>query len=89
MNQTPGVNVVGTRATGSYPTACVCWNCQKQVVTRVEKKNGLLTWLICGGTCLVGCFFGCCLIPFCVDACKDTVHICPNCSNVLGEQKLI
>ncbi|UJR17496.1 hypothetical protein I4U23_004391 [Adineta vaga] len=78
-----------TRVSGSIPVQCVCWNCKKQIVTRTEKKNGLVTWLGCGGLILFGCVFGCCLIPFCVDACKDTIHMCPNCNTILGEDKLL
>ncbi|CAF1969129.1 unnamed protein product [Rotaria magnacalcarata] len=78
---------------GDYPVQCVCTNCQQHIVTRVETKNGLLTWGSCGGICLFGapfgCFLGCCLIPFCIDALKDKVHFCPNCSVVLGEQKAL
>jgi hypothetical protein len=38
---------------------------------------------------LVGCWLGCCLIPFCVDDCKDTTHTCVNCQRVIGQKKLI
>ena len=49
------------------------------IITRVERDSGMFTWLISGGICLVGCFFpilwfGCCLIPFCMDDFKDTKH---------------
>ena len=30
------------------------------------------------------CFFGCCLIPFCINEVKDCTHTCPNCKNFLG-----
>lgn len=60
---------------GDYPVPCTCSHCGKQVVTRTEKKNGLLTWLICGGLVLIG-FWLCCCIPFCVDACKVRLSLC-------------
>ncbi|CAF0917387.1 unnamed protein product [Adineta ricciae] len=71
---------------GDYPMQCTCPHCARQIVTRTEKKNGLLVWLICGGLVLFG-FWLCCCIPFCVDSCKDTEHYCPNCSAVLGVNK--
>lgn len=53
-----------------YPVRCICSSCGHTIVTRLEKQNGLLTWLIVGTLVLLGCWLGCCLIPFCVDGCK-------------------
>ena len=43
-------------------------------MTEATYRPGLLTWLIAGGVCLVGCWLGCCLIPFCIDGVQDVEH---------------
>ncbi|CAF1378555.1 unnamed protein product [Adineta steineri] len=73
---------------GNYPMQCTCAQCRRQIVTRTEKKIGLLTWLLFGGLLFIG-FWPCACIPFCVDECKDTAHYCPSCSALLGVGKKI
>eukprot|EP01089_Gocevia_fonbrunei_P015821 TRINITY_DN4742_c0_g1_i1.p1 TRINITY_DN4742_c0_g1~~TRINITY_DN4742_c0_g1_i1.p1 ORF type:complete len:122 (-),score=14.46 TRINITY_DN4742_c0_g1_i1:86-403(-) len=68
-----------------FPQRHVCQFCGSHIVTETETKAGLLTWLTSGIICLVGGGCGCCLIPFCVDALKDTVHYCPNCERQVGK----
>ncbi|CAF1283821.1 unnamed protein product [Rotaria sordida] len=72
---------------GDMPVQCTCPHCYQIIVTRVEKREGLLPWLICGGILLMGGWLGCCLIPFCIDSLKDTEHYCPHCAALLGSQR--
>ncbi|XP_038127775.1 cell death-inducing p53-target protein 1 homolog [Cyprinodon tularosa] len=81
------VTVVQPRPTDA-PGSMLCPHCQTRVVTSIEYKLGLLTWLIVGSLFIIG-VWPCCLIPFCVNACKDVQHSCPQCNNVLHIHKLL
>ncbi|XP_033630669.1 cell death-inducing p53-target protein 1 homolog [Asterias rubens] len=67
------------------PCTMNCPNCNNLVTTVTHKEIGLMVWLMVGGMILVGLWLGCCLIPFCIDGIKDTVHTCPNCKHTLGK----
>ena len=47
---------------GDRSQQSICPNCQATVMTQVHHETGLITWLIAGGLCLVGCSLGCCLV---------------------------
>ncbi|XP_046577318.1 cell death-inducing p53-target protein 1-like isoform X7 [Haliotis rubra] len=66
------------------PVQTQCPHCAAQIVTATHYDNGTFTWVICLILCLVGCDFFCCLIPFCVDGCKDVIHTCPNCKAMVA-----
>lgn len=66
------------------PVRCTCPSCRANIVTHLNFESGIATWLISGGLCLLGLGAGCCLIPFCVNACKDVEHHCPNCRAFIG-----
>jgi len=69
---------------GIIPQQCTCQFCGENVITRTRLKPGLLAWISAGFLCLFGCFLGCCLIPFCVDAFQDVEHQCPHCHRIVG-----
>jgi len=74
---------------GKHSQLVQCPNCRAEIMTRTNHDSGVLTWLMCAGLCLIGCDAGCCLIPFCLDSCKDVIHECPNCNYQIGKRKLI
>lgn len=47
-----------------------CPSCGHVVLTSVSREPSALTWLACLGLSLIGCVYGCCLLPFCLDDCK-------------------
>ncbi|TMS36520.1 hypothetical protein L596_003666 [Steinernema carpocapsae] len=72
---------------GPRPMSMTCPNCTQPVVTRTTANAGLLTFLLSLGLVLIGCFMGCCLIPFCIEDCQDIHHFCPNCNAFIGVYK--
>ena len=78
-------NVLVRQTFREVPVRLNCPKCNADIMTATTYEVGMLTWLACGGMCLVGLWLGCCLIPFCVDACKDVVHTCPNCQQMVGK----
>lgn len=62
-----------------FSVRCQCPHCRAEVQTATYYETGTLTWVLCFVIFVVGCFMGCCLIPFCMDGAKDVVHTCPSC----------
>uniref|UniRef100_F1LED3 Lipopolysaccharide-induced tumor necrosis factor-alpha factor n=1 Tax=Ascaris suum TaxID=6253 RepID=F1LED3_ASCSU len=79
----PTTIYVSSLVFGAHAVNLCCPHCQAQILTQTVGRAGLLTWLICGGLALVGCWL-CCPIPFCVASCQDVEHYCPKCRRLLG-----
>ena len=76
--------VVGQPIFRDSPVTMVCSACHATITTSTYFTAGACTWLACLGLFFIGCSGGCCLIPFCVDGCKDVEHRCPNCQKIVG-----
>lgn len=92
LNSTTGTSLPGQSSVPfgqayfltSQPVYIVCVNCGQHAYTKTDPESGLFTYLACFSIALCGAFCGCCLIPFCIEECKDTVHYCQNCNLKLG-----
>uniref|UniRef100_A0A673H3F3 LITAF domain-containing protein n=1 Tax=Sinocyclocheilus rhinocerous TaxID=307959 RepID=A0A673H3F3_9TELE len=56
-----------------------CPFCRQYITTDVTTKAGSAAYIVCLISILFCCLAGCCVIPFCMDRCKDVVHKCPKC----------
>lgn len=84
-----GTNVVIVQQPqlGFTPTMTTCPHCHQTVQTTVGYTSGGLTWIAAGVLCLMGCWLGCCLIPFCINDCQDACHSCPNCKKIIANKR--
>ncbi|XP_047388745.1 lITAF domain-containing protein isoform X3 [Sciurus carolinensis] len=71
------------RISSSLPMRTLCPYCGNYIVTVTTAVPGLLTWLLCSGLLVFGCFLGCCLVPFFVKSLMDVSHSCPVCKHEL------
>ncbi|KTF92552.1 hypothetical protein cypCar_00014375 [Cyprinus carpio] len=66
-----------------------CPFCHQYITTEVTTKAGSAVYIVCLISILFCCIAGCCVIPFCLDRCKDVVHKCPKCrSHIITCKKL-
>ncbi|KAF7258969.1 hypothetical protein EG68_03762 [Paragonimus skrjabini miyazakii] len=84
IQQQPTALPITVVSFGRDPIMFSCPHCRHYGLTSVERKAGCLAWLLCAIICLFGFWFGCCLIPFCVDAVNDFEHRCSGCRRIVG-----
>ena len=71
-----------------YASQFSCLHCKKSSTSVLQSETGRGTWLACFIIFCFGCY-PCCLCPFCIDNCKDKIHSCPNCGNVVGKRAFL
>ena len=62
----------------------ICPNCSSEVITATYQRISGKQWFGCILLTLLGCFWGCCLIPFCIPSLKKTKHVCPKCAHAFN-----
>eukprot|EP01017_Pseudomicrothorax_dubius_P040919 TRINITY_DN6493_c0_g1_i1.p1 TRINITY_DN6493_c0_g1~~TRINITY_DN6493_c0_g1_i1.p1 ORF type:complete len:205 (+),score=23.04 TRINITY_DN6493_c0_g1_i1:103-717(+) len=74
---------------GRHPQRVTCPFCHTDAMTMVRYDLGNGTYIVSGAIFLFGFWLGCCLIPCCLDDCKDATHVCSNCGNVIGQSRFL
>ena len=67
----------------SYPVKIKCPKCHKVGVTRIQTGLGAASWVWC---VLLSPFALSGLACLCIDSCRDKVHYCTRCGNVVGKK---
>lgn len=62
-------------------------SCGCEVETKTKTTPGLIAYISGFLLAALGCWFGCCLIPCCIDECMDVHHQCPSCGTYLGRHR--
>ena len=81
--------LIATTIASTSPFLCQCPHCGGVVTTRCVPQTGCATWLCCWALTWVGCFWGCCLLPFCSETFRDVRHECPECDRVVAVYRRI
>ncbi|EKX50483.1 hypothetical protein GUITHDRAFT_151166, partial [Guillardia theta CCMP2712] len=69
---------------GQDPQIFCCPYCKQEDFSANHYEHTPLSWTSAGILCAMGCWLGCCLIPFCLDNLKNVRHTCPSCGRVVG-----
>ena len=61
----------------------LCQYCKNEVIPNRIYEPTTLTWLVGGGICMVGCWFGICLAPLCSNSFQVATVYCSYCNKVI------
>lgn len=78
-------NMVGGALDEPFPVQCPY--CHRVVTTKTRHVAGCMTYLACLAVGVLTSFLGCCVIPCCMDRCKDVKHYCPECDQLIAIYK--
>lgn len=67
----------------------LCQQCKKSLTPNRIYEPTSLTWFVCGGICIVGCWFGICLAPLFINSFKVATVYCSSCSSVISKAEYI
>ncbi|XP_030839409.1 cell death-inducing p53-target protein 1 [Strongylocentrotus purpuratus] len=81
---TPPTAQLISRNFGSTPIYTICPACGEEVRTVTVFVPGALTYVMVCIFLMLGWWFLCCFLPFCVQGFKDVHHVCPNCKKTIG-----
>ncbi|XP_022907865.2 uncharacterized protein [Onthophagus taurus] len=68
---------------GPDPMPAACQRCGTYIITQTTNQRSNMTHFAALALCICGCW-PCCLLPYCMNSCKNTYHYCPNCNSYLG-----
>eukprot|EP01017_Pseudomicrothorax_dubius_P013911 TRINITY_DN1630_c0_g2_i1.p1 TRINITY_DN1630_c0_g2~~TRINITY_DN1630_c0_g2_i1.p1 ORF type:complete len:117 (-),score=19.33 TRINITY_DN1630_c0_g2_i1:196-546(-) len=74
---------------GSEALILRCARCSQIVPTKISFDVGAGNHATAFLTCITGGWLGCFLVPYCCDDCKDAVHSCPYCGNILAKRYIM
>lgn len=67
----------------------LCQECKNSLTPNRIYEPTSLTWFVCGGICMIGCWFGICLAPLFLNSFKVATVYCSACSSVISKAEYI
>ncbi|CAG9317020.1 unnamed protein product [Blepharisma stoltei] len=63
-----------------------CPHCSQENIPNKFFQPNSLSWNICGSICLVGCWFGLCLLPICDSNFQEATIYCSLCNKIVARR---